>query len=369
MTLLSPGPAWIPFDEFMQYALYDPQTGYYTVQGDPLSTTPGDSDYSDYSGDFVTAPVLSPYFSQALVVQLRQFLTVTQTHSVLEFGAGHGELAAQLLPLLGDAIERYEIMEVSGRLKASQAARLAALPAHLTQKVKWLDHLPDRIEAVILGNELLDAMPVKLLSRYHDQPGVWFERGVIRHSNPPTGQHAFTWQDQPTSLHPPCAIEGTHDYVTEIHPWAQAWMRTVGARLQRGGILLIDYGFSESEYYHPQRVGGTLACHSKHRVDFDPLQDVGRKDLTAHVNFSDIARTACEIGLSPWGYTTQAWFLMNCGFLDLLQTADWAARRSAQKLIVEHEMGALFKVIALGSPDLAAYPWQGFVQGNKRMGL
>ncbi len=363
---MTSGQAWIPFDEFMQQALYDPQAGYYTVQGDPLSSTSGKS---GESGDFVTAPVLSPYFAQALVVQLRQFLTLTQTHCVLEFGAGNGELAAQLLPLLGDAIERYEILEVSGRLKASQEARLAALPAPLIQKVKWLDRLPETIEAVVLGNELLDAMPVKLMSRHHDQPGNWFERGVIAQSDLQTGEKSFVWEDRPTALRPPCEIEGTHDYVTEIHPWAQAWVRTVGGRLQRGGMLLIDYGFSESEYYHPQRVGGTLACHSKHRVDFDPLKDVGLKDLTAHVNFSDIARTASEIGLSPWGYTTQAWFLMNCGFLDLLQTADWAARRTAQKLIVEHEMGALFKVIALGSADLAAYPWQGFIQGDRRVGL
>jgi SAM-dependent MidA family methyltransferase len=203
---------------------------------------------------------------------------------------------------------------------------------------------------------VLDAMPVKLLQR---TAGVWHERGVVWDE----ATSSFAWQDRPSDERPPMAIEGNHDYLTEIHPQAEAFVRSVGERLQRGVMFWIDYGFPEAEYYHAQRHMGTLMCHQAHRSDSNPLHDVGHKDITAHVNFTGVALAAQEVGLEVLGYTSQAHFLLNSGLLGFLENASVADRAMAQKLIHEHEMGELFKVIALGRGQV----WQplGFVQGDR----
>jgi SAM-dependent MidA family methyltransferase len=210
------------------------------------------------------------------------------------------------------------------------------------------------MSGVLIGNEVLDAMPVQLLARVG---GAWYERGVA------AGEAGFTWSDRRSSLRPPFDIEGDHDYLCEIHPQGEAFVRSLGKRLQRGLVLLLDYGFGQDEYYHPQRHMGTVMCHRSHRSDMDPLADVGLKDITAHVNFSGIASAGDEAGLELLGYTTQAHFLMNCGLVDLMQAAGAAQRNRAEKLILEHEMGELFKVIALGRG--LDEPLLGFTRGDR----
>eukprot|EP01041_Mallomonas_annulata_P025176 gene25176-46146_t len=182
-------------------------------------------------------------------------------------------------------------------------------------------------------------MPVQLLVR---KSGVWFERGVV------VEQGALQWGDRPTALRPPVEIEGEHDYLTEIHPQGEAFVRTLADRLVLGAALLLDYGFPESEYYHVQRHMGTVMCHQAHRSDPDPLQAVGLKDITAHVNFTGIALAAQDAGLDVLGYTSQAHLLINCGLVEAMQDAPLPERVAAQKLILEHEMGEFFKAIALG---------------------
>jgi SAM-dependent MidA family methyltransferase len=241
---------------------------------------------------------------------------------------------------------------VSGALRERQAQTLAAFGS----RVQWVSELPDSIEAVVIGNEVLDAMPVKLLQRTE---GVWHERGVVWDE----ATSGFAWQDRITNERPPVEIEGEHDYLTEIHPQAQAFIRSVGERLRMGAMFLIDYGFPETEYYHAQRHMGTLMCHQAHRSDSDPLHSVGLKDITAHIDFTGVALAAQEVGLEVLGYTSQAHFLLNSGLLSLLESASMADRAMAQKLINEHEMGEFFKVIALGRGQA----WQplGFVQGDR----
>jgi SAM-dependent MidA family methyltransferase len=156
----------------------------------------------------------------------------------------------------------------------------------------------------------------------------------------------FVWHDSATLLRPPVEIEGSHDYLTEIHPQAEAFVRTLADRLDSGAAFFIDYGFPESEYYHPQRHMGTLMCHRGHMSDPDPLEGIGEKDITAHVNFTGIAVAAQEAGLATLGYTTQGRFLLNCGITNLLADADLPDRAAGHRLIAEHEMGELFKVIA-----------------------
>ena len=350
---------WMPFDDFMTEALYAPGLGYYSGGRRIFGLGP------EGGSDFVTAPELSPFFGRALAVQVREALAASQTGRVYEFGAGTGALAEQLLEALDaddaddDGMLRvpvdYTIVELSAHLRERQQARLA----RFAPRVQWLDAWPETIEGVVIGNEVLDAMPVKLLHRSGER---WHERGVVDVTQSPRaaaaadGLHRFAFAD----LDVPFALEGETQAapalmggafddgtVTEIHPIAESFVASLADRLQRGVAILIDYGFPEHEYYHPQRLGGTLMCHQAHRADGDPLADIGDKDITAHVNFSGIALAAQEAGLTVLGYTSQARFLINCGLVDLLAAASVGERANAQKLVNEHEMGELFKVIAL----------------------
>ena len=335
---------WIGFDRFMQLALYAPGLGYYAHGSRKFGAMP------QSGSDFVTAPELSPAFGATLALQLGEALAHTGTDELWEFGAGSGALAEQLLGALGSRVRRYTIVDVSGSLRARQQERLAAWGA----QVAWAERLPEAIEGVVVGNEVLDAMPVQLL---HRVDGLWHERGVV------TAGAGFAWEDRPTRLRPPVEIEGEHDYLTEIHAQGEAFVRTLAAHLVRGAAFLIDYGFGEDEYYHPQRDGGTVMCHRAHRADADPLVDVGHKDITAHVNFTAMALAAQDAGLHVLGYTSQARFLLNCGLLQKMELLALAQRANASKLMLEHEMGELFKVLAFGPGE--AWSPRGFAEGDR----
>ena len=345
---------WIGFDTFMDLALYTPGLGYYAGDLPKFGSLPAKS--ADAPGsDFVTAPELSPLFGYALARQVAQALQATGTDEVWEFGAGTGALAQQVIAALHEMqvpLSRYTIVDVSGSLRARQQTRLSPYG----DRVQWARELPANMHGVVLGNELIDAMPVQLLAR---KGGVWHERGVALDE----GANLFVWSDRPTALRPPIDIEGSHDYLTEIHPQSEAFVRTLAQRLERGAVLLLDYGFPEAEYYHPQRHMGTVMCHQSHRSDANPLVRVGQKDITAHVNFTALALAAQDAGLEVLGYTNQAHFLMNCGLVELMQAAALPVRSAAQRLILEHEMGELFKVIALGKGAV----WQplGFERGDR----
>jgi len=329
----------------MAAALYEPGLGYYARGSRQFGSLPASG------SDFVTAPELSPFFGQALARQVEQVLDAADACEVFEFGAGSGALAEQLLQALGDRVQRYSIVDLSGTLRAAQAERLKAFGP----RVRWLDAWPEAMHGVVVGNEVLDAMPVQLL---HFDGRGWSERGVAEVGG------RFAWADRRTSLRPPVDAPFVPGTVTEIHPQAEAFVRTLAERLQRGAAFFIDYGFPDAEYYLPQRSGGTLMCHRAHQADMDPLADVGLKDITAHVNFSGLALAAQDAGLDVIGYTTQARFLMNCGLLDLLQGADIPSVAAAQKLLTEHEMGELFKVIGLAKGISLADPI-GFARGDR----
>lgn len=324
---------FLPFDRFMGMALYDPHDGYYMRSARVLGHMP------ESGSDFVTGPELSPSFGRALAVAVDDAFEQTSTRAIWEFGAGSGALARQLLDALGERCTAYHIVEVSGALRAAQEQ---ALHEHLRQRpglVQWHEHLPVAIEGVVVGNEVLDAMPVKLLARVR---GVWHEVGVALDA-----AGALHRALQPTDLRPPQEPAGDHDFETEIHPQAQAFIRTLGRHLQRGAAFFIDYGFPQSEYYHPQRHMGTLMAHRAHRAGGDWLQSPGLQDLTAHVDFTGVALTAQDAGFEVLGYTSQARFLMNCQLLSFIEQEDHVQRSLTVKLMLEHEMGELFKVLAL----------------------
>ena len=340
---------WLGFDGFMDRALYTPHLGYYASDLRKFGLMPAIG-----GSDFVTAPEMSPRFGQALARQVSQALSATGTTEVWEFGAGSGALAEQVLQALPQ-LERYTIVDISGSLRQRQQDRLKAL-GPLANKVQWAGELPEKFKGVVLGNELLDAMPVKLLARLG---GVWHERGVALHEG------LFTYADQPTDLRPPFEVPGMHDYITEVHPQAEGFVATLADRLQAGAVFLLDYGFPEHEYYHPQRSMGTVMCHRAHLADTDALADVGHKDITAHVNFTSIALAGQEAGLQVLGYTSQGRFLLNCGLLDGMHNAPIAERAMVQKLVNEHEMGELFKVIAFGPAGGPVWSPLGFSQGDR----
>lgn len=350
---------WLPFDRFMAMALYEPGLGYYANDTPKFGQMPEGA--AGQGSDFVTAPELSPLFGATLARQVAQALAATGTDQVWEFGAGTGALALQLLDALdalGQAPRRYTIVDLSGTLRARQQATLARHAG----RVHWADQLPERFEGVVVGNEVLDAMPVQLLVRIGGQAdGRWYERGVVI-----DGQGALGWAERPTGLRPPLDIEGPHHYLTEIHPQGEAFIRTVAERLQRGAAFFVDYGFPEAEYYHPQRHMGTLICHRAHQSDDNPLADVGLKDITAHVNFTGIALAAQEAGMAVLGYTSQGRFLINCGLLDVAKDAGPKANAMLGKLVNEHEMGELFKVIGL-APAGSETGWDpiGFATGDR----
>ena len=390
---------WVGFDAYMQAALHEPGLGYYG----------GPAGLFGAGGDFVTAPGLGLWFAGCVAVQLAQWFEAAPRlpRRVVEFGAGDGSLAADLLVALdgrGAAPAEYAIVELSGALRARQrdtiARRLAEQAAGraeaLLGTVRWWDALPESIEGCVIGNELLDAMPVRL---FRVQGGAIHERGVVRagEGGAGTGTGAslpgalaeaprFRYGDRPApaafALDVGAALDAAmpgwreaagdpaFDYVSEWGEQAIAWVGDIGARLAHGALLLIDYGFARAEFYHPQRSQGTLMCHRLHRAHPDPFDWPGLQDITAHVNFSAVAEAALGAGLRLAGYTTQANFLIGTGLLHALAGATASdpvqqARqlRAVQTLLSEAEMGELFKAIAFVRGIDA--PAVGFARGDR----
>ena len=361
---------WLPFDRYMERALYAPGLGYYSGGSQKFGWR------GDDGSDFVTAPELSPLFAATLARAVAEALTASGTSQLMEFGAGTGKLAAGLLAALnaaGVTIGSYSIVELSGELRERQRETIEAHAPALAAKVRWLDALPERFEGVVVGNEVLDAMPVRLFAR---RDAVWHERGVAV-----TDAGAFTFSDRPLNRahdaafrdSPLAAIDGSDDYVTETHDAAHAFTRTVATMLARGVAFFIDYGFPRREYYHAQRTEGTLMCHYRHRAHGDPFLYPGLQDITAHVDFTGVAEAAVDAGATLVGYTSQARFLMNAGITDLLSGLDpreperfLPAANAVQKLVSEAEMGELFKVIAFARGfDAAAAPLAAFARGDR----
>jgi SAM-dependent MidA family methyltransferase len=356
---------WISFADFMAAALYAPGLGYYTAGMQKFGAI----------GDFVTAPELTPLFAQALARQAAQIMSMSAPH-ILEAGAGSGRLAADLLLALEalDALpESYNILEISPDLRHRQRALLEQQVPHLLHRVVWQDDLPDHFSGLALGNEVLDAMPVHCVTW---QDGAILERGVTLDAD---GQ--FQWRRRPATgrllqeaksiaeKYPlPSGFEGVA-FESEIALVAPAWAAAWGERLAQGCLLLVDYGFPRREFYHPDRRGGTLMCHYRHWAHPDPLILPGLQDITAHVDFTALIAAAYPAGLELLGYTNQAQFLLNCGLLDDLAALEpggpsyFKAASAAQKLIAPHEMGELFKVIAMGKGMDA--PLMGFARGDK----
>ena len=342
----------LPFSDFMQMALYTPELGYYTSGLPKIGR----------QGDFVTAPEISPLFSQSLAQQCAQSLNELTAPNIIEFGAGRGTMAHDLLLALeqtaqGARLEHYYIVELSAALKAEQQALIAQLPERLANKVVWLERLPATpIEAVVLANEVLDAMaferlrlePEQSLRAFvsfdeQTQTFAWAYHPIIE---PQLQNFANRLIDALTPLPP-------QGYVTEVNLTYGPWLKTLAQHLKRGLVLLIDYGYNREEYYQKARHMGTLRCHYQHLAHADPFFYPGLQDITAHVDFTSVAESAFQHGFKIAGFTTQAHFLMGCGVLEHAHDPEAAIEtqlKMAQQiktLTLPDEMGETFKVMAL----------------------
>jgi len=348
---------WIPFSRFMELALYAPGLGYYSAGANKFGP----------AGDFTTAPELSSLFGRTLARQLADIMELSAPHT-LELGAGSGKLALDVLGEL-EKLERlpatYSILEVSADLRERQQALLHTHLPHLSGRIHWLDVLPTQLSGAVIANEVLDALPVHLV-RWSDTR--IFERGVISENG------RFVWNERLAEtaalLELAQQIKVPDDYLSEISLAARGLVSSLCDRLNKGALLLIDYGFGAREYYHPQRSMGTLMCHYRHHAHDDPFFLPGLQDITAHVDFTAIAESAIDHGANLLGYTSQAHFLINGGITDLLSDVSPDDLREyiplaaqIQKLTSPAEMGELFKVIALGKGIDA--PLRNFLSGDK----
>lgn len=351
---------WISFARYMELALYAPGLGYYSAGSRKLGK----------AGDFVTAPEISLLYGQTLARQVNQVLE-SGFDEVLEVGAGSGALAATLLEELersGRVPRNYLILELSADLRERSRDTLAARVPHLLERVAWLNRLPPAFSGVVLGNEVLDAMPVTV---------VRVEGGRIEEAGVGVRSDRLDWSWRIASGEPLAAARAlglAEGFCTEIQLAALGFIRSLAQILEKGVALFIDYGFPAKEYYHAQRKDGTLMCHYRHHAHPDPFFAPGLQDITCHVDFSAIARTARESGLDLLGYTSQAQFLVNCGITQILSRtpAEDGARflplaNQANRLMSAAEMGELFKVIALGRRFPG--PLLGFSEGDRRQAL
>lgn len=361
----------ISFERYMAMALFEPGLGYYVSGSQKFGA----------SGDFVTAPEISPLFSYCLArqcIEIFAFMGSGCEKSVLEFGAGTGIMAADILlemEKLGQLPDCYYILEVSADLRQRQRETLKAKADHLLDLISWIEGPPDKnFSGVVLANEVLDAMPVHRF--YKDK----------NNSDRPLGEYyvvegdsGFTWQQGPLSNKAlEKKLEDLQDrlpasYSSEINLAASAWIKSIANWLQNGVVLIIDYGFPCHEYYHPQRVQGTLMCHYRHHSHSDPFLYPGLQDITAHVDFTAIAEAADTAGLDIIGYTTQAFFLLGNQVEEYLADLDsrnpeyMRLSQQLKTLTMPGEMGELFKVLALGKSFNASL--QGFSLKDDRFRL
>jgi SAM-dependent MidA family methyltransferase len=344
---ISAAGGFIDFETFMNLALYAPGLGYYSAGSTKLGA----------AGDFTTAPEMSELFARCVARQCAQLLTLTPGGSILELGAGTGSMAVTVLRELAarDALpEHYDILEVSADLAERQQQRLAGLPQALRSRVRWLQQLPATpLPGVILANEVLDALACR---RFVTRESALEELGVTSADN------GLAWATRPADAVLSAAVRDLNaalgaplapGYASEVCLLIEPWIASLAASLSHGALLLFDYGLPRAHYYHPDRSGGTVTCHFKHRVHFDPLVRLGVQDITAWVDFTRVAQAGQAAGLNVLGFCTQMGFLLGAGIDEMLSEAHGALEHArlageARRLLMPGEMGEAFKLLALG---------------------
>lgn len=335
----------ITFAQFMELVLYRPGLGYYSSGSVKLGQ----------DGDFITAPEISPLFSRCIARSMIPVLNQLESPAVLEVGAGSGVMASDILLELENralSLEHYGILERSADLIERQEQTLQQYVPQWRERIEWWHDIPQKMQGVVIANELLDALPVH---RVVFLDGVWRELNVMLDK-----QGNFDWCiDDLSSQRLLVRMQQLEHrlgrfadgYLTEINLAAEDWIKTMAHHLDKGMILLIDYGQTQNSYYHPERNQGTLMCHYRHQAHSDPFAFIGLQDITAHVDFTAMADAALGSGLVVNGLTTQAHFLLGSGITEMCPAADDVKKQldyanQVKKLTLPQEMGETFKVIA-----------------------
>jgi SAM-dependent MidA family methyltransferase len=335
----------ISFADYMQLCLYAPGLGYYSAGSHKIG----------YGGDFTTAPEISPLFSRSLAHQIIDVLRQLDQANILEFGAGSGKMAVDILrelDLKQSLPEHYYILEASADLRKRQQHNIHVLVPHLETKVVWLDSLPSNFNGVILANEVCDAMPVH---RLHFKSGLSYERYIVNNDD------QLQWSDDELSrtelIDKSIEIKsfiGDTEYFTEVNLAAQAWLTSLADSLRQGAVFIVDYGYPQAAYYHPQRSNGSLMCYYQQQGHDNPLILHGLQDITAHVDFTSLAQTAVDNGLDVAGFQSQADFLLAAGITELTSFNDHddaflmlQQATEIKRLTLPTEMGETFKVLTL----------------------
>lgn len=356
--------AGISFAEYMQMALYQPGLGYYSNGSQKFGA----------EGDFITAPEVSALYSQCLARQVASVGRELGEYAVLEFGAGSGRMAADILQALAQQKalpEAYYILEVSAELRQRQRATITTQLPDLVSRVSWLDELPKGFKGVVLANEVLDAMPVECFRRHADNIEQMYVRvadsaleSVYQPASTAVAEAVATIEERREATLP-------NSYCSELNLHHRPWLEALYQSLECGVVLLIDYGYGVKEYYHEQRNRGTLMCHYRQRAHADPFWYPGLQDITSYVDFTEIADAAIDAGFEMLGYTTQAAFLMGAGLAELHQEqvsddvrVQVVLSQQIKTLTLPSEMGERFKVMGLGKGF--AEPLRGFAMADFR---
>ncbi|MCX7118124.1 MAG: SAM-dependent methyltransferase [Legionellales bacterium] len=354
----------LPFVDFMHRALYAPNLGYYSSTGLPFGA----------EGDFITAPMLTPLFAGTLAHQCQELFLKLTDPIVFEFGAGTGQLCVDMLTHLEKLQilpREYHMLEVSAHLMQQQRALIQSKIPHLADRIRWLSHWPNKpFQGVVIANEVLDAMPVHRF--LHTINGL-FESHITLNADHALEEIVKPCTNERLRAHVQSVLpRDLCPYQSEVNLFVDDWLQQCGAMLQKGAMIVIDYGFPEHEFYHPDRYMGTLMCHYQHKAHTNPLIHLGEQDITAHVDFTHVAHAGVSAGFHVAGYTQQAAFLQALGLLDLLSHIDdehqrIKATQAVKTLIQPTEMGELFKVMLL-TKDIDG-PFLGFQSHDKRASL
>lgn len=336
----------ISFAAFMEAALYHPQYGYYTAPAIKIGAM----------GDFTTAPEISSLFAACFAKQCESLLSQLTKRHILEWGAGSGRFACDLLMALASADtlpDAYYIIEKSPALREQQKTLIAAAIPQLQSRVHWLDDMPPHFIGIVLANEVLDALPVTC---FCIEDNKIMEKGVTWENDSLAWKQCSPSAELQSALTPVLAdIRLPDNYHSEINLSLEPFLQSLVTSMQEGVILLIDYGYGQKEYYHPARKAGTLTCFYKHHQTDNPFIYPGLQDITAHVDFTRVIEIAANEGAMLAGFTTQTSFLINCGLSNLViakeSTLDEVAKvnlhHAIKTLTMPTEMGEVVKVMGI----------------------
>lgn len=344
---------WISFEEFIDFVMYKPGLGYYSAGAEKIG----------HSGDFTTAPEISKLFGMALANQITPILDHYQSPSIIEIGAGTGKLAFDIMRQLNDYqvnFDRYYILELSADLKQRQQSMLSHLPTKTLNKIVWLDSIPvDSIDGVIIANEVIDALP---FTRFKSQNGQVYELGISVEDNQLIEQPRLADEilsNTVDSIAKEIGMTFQDGYTSEIRINFGSWFRTIESMLSSGSIFFVDYGYSRQEYYDEERTNGSMICHYRNVAHEDPLSNLGIQDISASVDFSQLADVALQRNIEVGFFTSQADFLINAEILGVIESVideglKMRLTQEVKQLLLPNQMGEVFKCMLLNkniNPD------------------